>query len=133
MRMIAMLVLGLAIGVFGSVTMLSAMRQQTPLPRAVMALSGHHFGALRTMHESGRCETDRATARLHSLRTLAGDIEPAFLPTGGDDELFLRHGREYAQRLDSALAAPPATCEALKSVIGSLGSSCKACHQDFKP
>ena len=55
------------------------------------------------------------------------------MPTGGDDGLFRQHGASFAERLDGALAAAPANCEALGTAIGSIGGGCKGCHDDFKP
>jgi cytochrome c556 len=133
MRMIGMLLLGLAIGAFGAVTIVSGMKQEVPYARAVMALSAQHFGALRKMHEAGQCDAEPIAAHLRSLRALAEDLEPAFVPTGGDDALFRRHGTEFASRVDAAMLAAPATCDALQDAIGRVGGGCKACHQDFKP
>jgi cytochrome c556 len=133
MRLIATLLLGLAIGIFGTVSVIGAMKQQIPYSHAVMAVSAQHFGALRKMSESGKCEADPIALHLRTLRVLADDLEPAFLPTGGDDALFKQHGIDYAKRLDGAIASAPATCEALGTAIGSVGAGCKACHQDFKP
>lgn len=133
MRILAILLLGLAIGIFGTVTVIGAMKQQIPYSHAVMAISAQNFGALRKMKESGKCEHDPIARNLRTLRVLADDLEPAFLPTGGDDALFKQHSVDYARRVDGAIASAPATCEALDKAIGEVGGGCKACHQDFKP
>ena len=133
MRIIAILLLGLAIGIFGTVTVIGAMQQEIPYARVVMTVSANHFGALRKMKESGKCEAAPIALHLRSLRVIADDFEPTFLPTGGDDALFKQHGIDYAKRVDGAIASAPATCEALDTAIGSIGGGCKACHEDFKP
>jgi cytochrome c556 len=133
MRMIVMLLLGLAIGVLGAVTIIGGMKQDVPYARAVMALTSQHFGALRKMEESQQCDAAQSVRHLRSLRALADDLAPAFLPTGGDDAQFQKYGSDYAARLDTALASVPATCTALRTAIINIGAGCKACHQDFKP
>lgn len=133
MRLVAILLLGLAIGIFGTVTVIGAMDQKIPYSHAVMAVSAQHFGALRKMSEAGKCEHDPIALHLRTLRVLADDLEPAFLPTGGDDALFKQHTADYAKRIDGAIASAPATCAALGNAIGEVGGGCKACHEDFKP
>jgi cytochrome c556 len=133
MRMVAMLVLGLAIGVFAAVTVISGMRQETPYSKAVMAVTKRNYDDLRALAESGRCDARVAGAHLRTLAALANDIGPAFLPTGMDDALFERHLQAYRSRVDAAFAAAPADCAALKPLVVDVGAGCKECHADFKP
>jgi cytochrome c556 len=128
-----MLILGLAIGVFGTVTMLSGLRQQTPYSKAVMAVSGQNFNRLRQMPDSGQCDAERIAASVHTLAALGHDIEPAFLPTGADDALFLRHLKDHRARVDRIAVSPPTQCDALREAVRDIGAGCKGCHQDFKP
>jgi cytochrome c556 len=132
MRMLVMLVLGIAIGAFGTVTALSALRQGTAPNKGAMALTGHHFAGLRRMGDGGRCDADAIATHLRQMRAVANDLESTFLPTGADDDLFRRHSGDYRTALDHALASPPAQCDALARAVREVGARCKACHRDFR-
>lgn len=133
MRAVAMLVLGMFIGVFGTVTTLGALRQDTPLTRGIMAVTKYHFGAAREAVAAPECSVETVQAHLGTMRALHGDVAPAFLPTGGDDAAFKRHAGNYGRALDAALALPASDCAALAPAVSKLGDECKACHRDFRP
>src|SRR5687767_6294766 len=132
MRWLVLLVVGMAIGALGAVTAIGAMRHATPLPKGLMAVTGHQFETLRRQAKAGRCEPDAVAARLRTLQALVPDVEPAFLPTGRDDERFRRHLAAYAGALDAALAAPPAHCAALQLALRDIGGRCRQCHDDYR-
>ena len=132
MRMIVMLVLGLFIGAFGAVTAVSALRQETPLSKSVMRVSGYHFSQLRKLKQGGRCEVSAIEPHLRTMRAVADDINAAFLPTGSDDTAFQDHADKYRQALDTALVSVAGTCPALDTTLVSVGATCKACHQEFR-
>lgn len=132
MRFVVMLLLGMAIGIFGTVTVLGAMQQGTPLPRGMMAVTGHHFGSLRKQLEAGRCEAVDIRRRLQGLDALTGDLESAFLPTGGDDARFESLAADYRRAVKTALGAAPGDCTALGATVKDLGAQCKACHNEFR-
>lgn len=126
MRWVAMLLLGMAIGALGAVTVVGALRQETPLRKAVMAASSQQLRQLRAEQAAGRCG---ATGdRLVTLRTLAGEFEAAFLPNGRD-ELFRRHLGAYEAALERARGV---ACPALATALRDVGRACKACHDDFR-
>ena len=133
MRAVAMLVLGMFIGVFGTVTTLGALRQDTPLTRGIMAVTKHHFGAAREAVDSADCRVEAVQAHLRTMRALQTDLVPAFLPTGGDDTAFKHFSGNYGQALDAALALPASDCAALAPAVSKLGDECKMCHRDFRP
>jgi cytochrome c556 len=132
MKHVILMVLGLVIGAFGAVTALSALQQGTPLSKGMMAVMGHHFGALREMPTGGKCEGSAIEPHLRMLRALSDDMGHAFLPSGGDDALFQRRIDEFSARADAALASAPADCTALAKVTAEIGDGCKGCHRDFR-
>jgi cytochrome c556 len=132
MRMIVMLLLGLFVGALGAVTAISAMRQETPLSKAVMSVSGHHFRALNAMVKGGNCEGAAVEAHLRTIRSVAQDFDAAFLPTGGDDTQFQKHSADFLAALDGVMTSVPTTCPALEESVKRIGAGCKACHQDFR-
>lgn len=132
MRMLGMLLLGIVIGALGTVMAINALRQGIAPGKAAMALTAHHSGQLRRMGESGSCDAAAIAMHLRQLRALGNELEGAFLPTGGDDDLFRRHAANYREVLDRTLAAPPLQCEPLTAAMRQVGAECKACHQDFR-
>lgn len=133
MRFVAMLVLGIIIGIFGAVSVLGAMRQATPLTRGIMAVTKHHFDASRDVVAAPDCRVEVLQSHLRTLHALQGDVVAAFVPTGGDDAAFKRYAGNYGRALDAALALPAANCAALAPAIAKLGDECKMCHRDFRP
>lgn len=132
MRWLVLLLVGVLVGALGAVTAIGAMRQATPLPKGLMAVTDHQFATLRRQVKANRCAPDSAQARLRTLRALGDDFESAFLPTGRDDARFLRHLAAYVESLDAALAAPPAHCAALAQALRDIGGRCKQCHDDYR-
>jgi cytochrome c556 len=133
MKVIGLLLLGLVIGAVGGVMAMNALGKATAFPRGVMAVQGYHMGGLREAVTAEPCDPSRANHHLQALRILTGDIEPAFLPDGQQDEVFSRYARDMAARIDTARAGlPQADCAALKLALGDVGDGCKACHRDYK-
>jgi cytochrome c556 len=132
MRWLVVLLVGLAVGALGAVTVIGAMRHATPLPKGLMAVTGHQFATLRRQVKAKQCPPGSAQARLRTLRALGDDVETAFLPTGRDDERFRRHLADYLGTLDAALASPPAHCAALEPVLREVGARCEQCHDDYR-
>jgi len=132
MRSLVMLVLGLVIGAICTTMALRALSQGSEYPKGVMALMGAHFGAVRKAVEAGQCEADTMARHAATLRLVAHDIEPAFLPTGGDDEAFAAHAEKLRMQAQALEQAASAGCAALSEAAGAVGQACKACHQDFR-
>lgn len=131
MKWIVMLLLGMLVGALGAVSVVGAMKQDTPLRKGVMAVSSHQFRDLRGQVEAGRCDAATVERRLRVMRGVAADFEPAFLPTGRDD-LFRRHQAGYVAALEAALATPPSTCASLGEAVKPIGLACRTCHDDFR-
>lgn len=131
MRSVALMALGLMIGVLAAVMILGAMRQQTRFDRGLMAVIAHHDGKLRRAIDAGQCDTAKVRPHLRQLQSAAIDLEAAFLPTQ-DDARF----RNNAQALRAALATSAqektSDCTRLAAAYTAVGDTCKACHQDFR-
>jgi cytochrome c556 len=133
MRYILMILIGIALGAFGTVAVLNALRAGTAFPRGVMAVSGHHMAGMRDAVLASPCQPQQVTRRLQALRMLADDIEPAFLPDGMTDPTFSRYAGDLRTRLDAALArVPAAECRDLSIELGNVNDACKACHRDYR-
>jgi cytochrome c556 len=132
MRGLVLLMVGVAVGALGAVTAIGSMRHATPLPKALMAVTGHQFETLQRQAKAGRCEPAAIDARLRTLRALGDEVGPALLPTGRDDERFRRALAGYIAALDAALAARPAHCAALQPVLRDIGGRCRQCHADYR-
>jgi hypothetical protein len=133
MRYVMMILVGIALGAFGTVAVLNALRAGTAFPRGVMAVSGHHMAAMREAVVASPCQPQQMTKHLQALRVLADDIEPAFLPDGMADPTFSRYALDLQTRLDAALArVPAAECKDLSIELGNVNDACKACHRDYR-
>lgn len=131
MRVVALLLLGFFIGVLGTVSALSALRQDTPYSSATMTVLRQQVGGLSAMRDAGTCDVAESRRRLQVMQAVGGEIDAAFLPIG-DDDLFREHRGAMQSRLADALANPPADCAALATTLTAVGGTCKACHEDFR-
>jgi cytochrome c556 len=129
MRTLLLVVLGLAVGAMGATFAISALRQGTPFHSGVMAVMQHHMGALRANVRANQCDAKVSGARIDRMRQEAGDIGEAF---PGMDTGFSRAASTLATALDGAVAARPATCEALAAALKPVGEACSACHQHYR-
>jgi cytochrome c556 len=133
MRFVLLIPLGIAIGAFGTVAVLNALRTGTAFPRGVMAVSSYHMAGMREAVLASPCQPEQVTRHLRALQILADDIEPAFLPDGMQDATFSRYAAKMRQRLDTAIARmPDADCPALTIELGNVNDGCKACHRDYR-
>ncbi|KAA2284452.1 cytochrome c [Arenimonas fontis] len=131
MRSVILVLIGLFLGVTGTLVLMNALRKGTAYPNGVMAVMSAQMGALNNSLKQNRCAATDLLPRLQTLRHLGNDLEPAFLPTQ-DDERFIRHASELRAAVDAALAATPSDCAAASVVINRIGGTCKACHDDFR-
>ncbi|MBY4597189.1 cytochrome c [bacterium BD-1] len=131
MRSLILVLVGLLAGFLLTVIGMNALRQGTAYPNGVMAVMAAQMKGLDQSLKQNRCAATDLTPRLQTLRHLANDLEPAFLPTQ-DDERFIQHSTVLRASLDAALATPPADCAAAGVAINRVNSGCQACHRDFK-
>lgn len=132
MRSVVMLMVGLVAGAFGGSMALRALTAGNEYPHGVMALMRVHQGGLRQALADPACDMAKGAAHLATLRQVALDIEPAFVPTGSDDETFSAHARALRERIADAEAALQRGCPALVQAATGIGDACKACHRDFR-
>lgn len=131
-RYFFLFLVGLVVGIVATVMALRAIEsRQDHFPESVMHVMSAHVGMLKGNMEQSRCTASDVLPHLQALRTMAGDIEPAF----GDlreDKRFAAHAADLRASLDAALARPPMACAGIGDVLREVGSNCKACHQDFR-
>lgn len=132
MRYVVLLLVGILIGALCTVTALNILQRDSAFPKGVMALLGHHSGALKDRITAGQCDAEGARTHFVALRAVGGDIETAFLPTGGDDAQFKRYAEQLRGAIDAALATPATDCPTLTEQLGKVGDGCKACHREYK-
>jgi len=137
-KSIVLLLVGLFIGVLGTVAGMSALKQGTPYNDAVMAALGHQMGAFKGMRESGSCDAAEISRRLNVMGAMADEVAPAFLPVG-DDAKFTQLAQDLRNAVTKAsatvaqqAAAGTAACETLSKVTPEIGATCKGCHDVFR-
>lgn len=126
MRLVFLLLLGVAIGAIATANITSVLRQRDAYPRGLMNVMQHDLARLRADGKTQRC--DAATmSSLQQLRGLAGGIEVAVYAEEPPDPPFA----EYARRLRAAL---PDTidCKALPQALDKVGAACDACHRQYR-
>lgn len=131
MRSLILVLIGLFVGAACALIAMSALRQGTAYPNGVMAVMSAHMQGLGANVKQNRCASTDLLPHLQTMRHLANDLEPAFLPTE-DDERFVQHATVLRASLDAALATPPADCAAAGVALDRIQNGCQACHRDFK-
>ena len=132
-RYFFLFLVGLAVGVVATVMTLRALdARKDHYPESVMHVMAAHVGALKANMEQSRCTASDLLPHLQALRTMAGDIEPAFGTGWSDDKRFAGHAADLRASLDGALARPPLSCAGVGDVLKDVGADCKACHQDYR-
>lgn len=131
MRYAILIVLGLVIGVIGTVMAMNARNSGPHRTRSLMEMQSFHMEALDTNNKQNHCTVADNTPHLQALRALSNDIEPIFLPIEKDQD-FRQKSSNLRASIDTLLAAPPADCPAVSAAIAKIGHECKACHDEFK-
>lgn len=129
MRAALLIVLGLMIGVIGTVFSMNALRDRNPLPHSVMAVMSHHLGELSNSVKAQQCEATKTRAQLSSLLSISQDIGPAF---PGVDKPFLDAADKLHATIQTAALASPADCPALAIALKPIGEACHSCHQLYR-
>ncbi len=129
MRVALMILLGLVIGVIGTVNVMNALAARNPMPKAVMDTMGYHIGELKQALKAKQCNAPVTQHHLARLQSTASDIVPVF---GIDEKPFTDDATQLQTRLQQAVQAAPATCEALAAAIQPVSETCKSCHQQYR-
>ncbi|KRE92482.1 cytochrome C [Frateuria sp. Soil773] len=128
-RAALLILLGLVIGVLGTVFAMKALRQRDPFPQAVMSVMAHHVGAIKRDLKAQRCDAAQSREHLLRLQSTAADIPAAF---AGVDQPFLDEAGKLSRHLQEAVQAAPADCAALAAAIKPVGETCQSCHQQYR-
>jgi hypothetical protein len=131
MRNVLLIVLGLVIGVVGTAMAMNALRSGPHIGESLMHVQGFHMEGLDKNVKTNRCAVTDNMPHLQTLRMLANDIEPAFLPVEKEAD-FRRKASDLRASLDAVLAAPPADCPSVRTAQEKIGRTCKACHDEFR-
>ncbi|MEO6154317.1 MAG: hypothetical protein ABIP16_01140 [Thermomonas sp.] len=131
-RYLFLLILGLAVGIFGTVMVLRAMEQKKDhFPQALMQVQAWHMDQLGKDKGQNRCNATDILPHLQALRMTANDIDAAF-PDLRDDPRFGKASSAMRATMDKVMTNPPLTCEGVGAAMKEIGQFCKGCHQDFK-
>lgn len=129
MRAALLIVLGLVIGILGSVFTFSALHQRTPLPKAVMTVMAYHSSELHHAVKARQCDAAVIATHLARLQSAALDIPGAFK---GVEQPFLDASDKLQRSIGSAVTAAPTTCAALTAALAPVDDACDSCHKQFR-
>ncbi|MEO5812027.1 MAG: cytochrome c [Rhodanobacter sp.] len=129
MRVALLILLGVVIGIVGTVNVMNALRARNPMPEAVMTTMDYHMGELRNAIKAKQCNAPAIAHHLQRVRSTASDILPVFHI---DEKPFTEAATQLQDRLQQALQAAPTTCATLVAAIKPIGETCKSCHQDYR-
>jgi len=129
MRVALLLLLGLAIGVVGTVNVMNTLRARNPMPDAVMTTLDYHMGQLRGALKAKQCTAPAIAHHLQRVQSTATDIVPVF---GIKEQPFTDAAAQLQNRVRQAVQAAPATCDTLAAAIKPIGETCKSCHQQYR-
>lgn len=129
MRVALMILLGLVIGIIGTVNVMNALSQRNPMPHAVMHTMGYHMGELSDALKAKQCDAAKIQHHLARMQSTATDIAPVFGITEKD---FVDHAAKLQTSLKQAVEAAPTTCATLAAVVKPIGKTCKSCHQQYR-
>ena len=78
MRVALMILLGLVIGILGTVNVMNALSARNPMPKAVMETMNYHASALKNALKAQQCDPAKVQQHLARLQSTATDIVPVF-------------------------------------------------------
>ena len=131
MRLVILFLVGLAVGALCTLIAVNALNRGTSWNHAVMGMMGQQMKAVDASVKANKCAATDLVPRLQTLRFVANDIEPAFPDLVGEPQ-FVRYAADLRAAADTALAAPPVSCQSASATISKLDKACDACHRDFR-
>jgi cytochrome c556 len=130
MRVALLVLLGLAIGIIGTVFAMNALRERSnPMPHAVMATLGFHRHQLQQSIKGQHCDAAGTLDQLRHLAFAADDIPAAFPDVPPP---FLDNAKHLNSAVQNALAAAPADCPALAAALKPVDAACEECHRQYR-
>ncbi len=131
MRYALLIVLGLVIGIIGTVVTMNALHSGPDFTGSLMTMQDFHLDALEANIKQNHCAVTDNLPHLQTLRVLSNDIEPAFLPIDNEQD-FRQKASNLRASIDAVLAAPPADCAAVGAAMTRISHECKGCHDEFR-
>lgn len=132
MRALIYILIGLLAGAVMTSMLMSTLSKGTEYPKGVMAVQGHHFGALNKLAKDNRCSSAEIQPHLITLRIVSSDIEPAFKSLSEEDVQFGRYGADLRRVLDLQLAKSVNNCADLATATSAIKQACENCHRDYQ-
>lgn len=129
MRAALLIVLGLAIGIIGTVFTLRALDERNPYPNALMVTMGFHRHQLQQAVKGQHCDATANLDQLQHMQMIASDI-PAVFPDA--PQQFQNFASHLKTALQSAAQSAPADCPALVTALKPVDQACKECHQQYR-
>lgn len=132
MRALIYILIGLLAGAVMTSMLMTTLSKGTEYPKGVMAVQGHHFGALNKLAKDNRCSSAEIQPHLITLRIVSSDIEPAFKSLSEEDVQFGRYGADLRRVLDLQLAKSVNNCADLATATSAIKQACENCHRDYQ-
>lgn len=129
MRPALLIVLGLAIGIIGTVFTTRALSERNPFPEALMETMGFHRHQLQLAVKGQHCDAAANLDNLQHMQMIAADIPAVFADT---PQPFKDLTGQLRSALQTAAQAAPADCPALAAALKPVDQACKQCHQQFR-
>jgi cytochrome c556 len=129
MRAALLILLGLVIGILGTVPVMNTLSERNPMPKAVMTTMGYHMHQLKGALKSQRCEAAVSLDQLQHMQVIASDIPAAF---PGAPQPFVDDANHLRSALKAAVLAAPADCPALATALEPVGKACQTCHNQYR-
>lgn len=129
MRAALLIVLGLAIGIIGTVFTVRALDERNPYPNALMVTMGFHRHQLQQAVKGQHCDATANLDQLQHMQMIASDIPAVFPDAPQQFQDFAGHLRSALQ---NAAQSGPADCPALATALKPVDQACKECHQQYR-
>lgn len=130
MRAALLVLLGLAIGIIGTVFAMNALRERSnPMPHAVMSTLGFHRHQLQQAIKAQHCDAEENLNQLRHLAFAADDIAAAFPDV---PQPFLDNAKHLNTAVQNVLSTAPADCPALAAALKPVDATCEECHRQYR-
>lgn len=129
MRAALLIVLGLAIGIVGTVFTMQALSERNPVPKAVMVTMGFHRHQLQQEIKGQRCDASMTLDQFQHMQTIATDV-PVVFP--GAPAPFKDLAHHLRSALSTAIQSAPTDCPSLIAALKPVDQVCEQCHQQFR-
>ena len=129
MRAALLIVLGLAIGIIGTVFTMRALYERNPFPHAFMVTMGFHRHQLQQAIKGQHCDASASLDQLRHMQMSAADIPFAFPDA---PQPFIDLEGHLRTALQTAAQSSPADCPALTAALKPVDEVCSECHKQYR-